>query len=220
MKMIYCSFRDGVFKEPIANEYWVQKFKDLKEECIWRNMRGRCVETKLGCLEYFIRHKVVFTEVILNKIGFEENALCKVCQEKEEWILHMFLYCKELEEFLKKCKCLIKDVTEEWDENVMEWNRVVMFGWEKKCQNKSFINLCVMLMKSAIWERRTVAKKEKNVLDVWIVFKRKTELYIERLYVYFKSEDMLDAFYDVFTPKVCCVLKDLMWKLPGNEGVF
>ena len=59
VKMIYCSFRDGVFKEPIANRYWVQKFKDLKEECIWRNMGGRCVETKLGCLEYFIRHKVV-----------------------------------------------------------------------------------------------------------------------------------------------------------------
>ncbi len=40
-----------------------------------------------------------------------------------------------------------------------------MFGWEKKCQNKTFINLCVMLMKSAIWERRTVAKKEKNSFE-------------------------------------------------------
>uniref|UniRef100_A0A9J7XN67 Reverse transcriptase domain-containing protein n=1 Tax=Cyprinus carpio carpio TaxID=630221 RepID=A0A9J7XN67_CYPCA len=108
LKMIYCSFRDGVFKEPIANGYWVQKFKDLKKECIWRNMTGKCVETKLGCLEYFIRHKVIFTEAILNKIGMEENVLCKVCQEKEEGILHMFLYCRELEEFLRKCKCLCK----------------------------------------------------------------------------------------------------------------
>jgi len=220
MKMFYGVFRDFVFKEPIVNGYWVQKFKDLKEASIWTNMGGTCVETKLGCLEYFIRHKVVFTEAVLNKIGIEQNNLCKVCQEKEEWILHMFLYCKELEDFLKKCKCLVKELTEEWDENVMEWNRVVMFGWEKKCQNKSFINLCVMLMKSAIWERRTVAKKEKIVLDVWTVFKRKTELYIERLYVYFKGENMLHAFYDVFTPKVCCVLKDLMWKLPGDEEVL
>ena len=220
VKMIYCAFRDDVFKEPIANGYWVQKFKDLKKECIWRNMTGKCVETKLECLEYFIRHKVVFTDVILNKIGMEENALCKVCQEEEEGILHMFLHCRELEDFLRKCKCLIKDVTEEWDENVMEWNRVVMFGWEKKCQNKSFINLCVMLMKSAIWERRTVAKKEKIVLDVWTVFKRKMELYIERLSVYFKGGNMLDSFYDVFTPQVCCVLNDLMWKLPESGRVF
>ncbi len=218
VKMFYCVFRDGVFKEPIVNKYWVGKFNDLKEECIWRNMRGRCVETKLECLEYFIRHKVVFTEIILNKIGREQHAMCKVCQEKEEGFLHLFLYCKELEEFLKKCKCLVKDLTVEWDETVIEWNRVVMFGWEKKCQNKTFINLCVMLMKSAIWERRTVAKKEKIVLDVWTVFKRKAEVYMERLYVYFKSENMLDAFYVVFTPNVYCVLKDLMWKLPGSEG--
>jgi len=205
VKMIYCSFRDDVFKEPIVNAYWMQHFKDLKKESIWRNMKGRCVETKLECLEYFIRHKVVFTDAILNKIGIEQNAMCKVCQEKEEGILHMFLYCKELEEFLKKCKCLIKDLTEEWDENGMEWNRVVMFGWGKKCQNKSFINLCVMLMKSAIWERRTVAKKEKIMLDVWSVFKRKAEVYFERLYVYFKGENMLNSFYDVFTPKDMCL---------------
>lgn len=61
-----------------------------------------------------------------------------------------------------RCKCLIKDLSGEWDENVMEWTRVVMFGWEKKCQNKTFINLCIMVMKSAIWETRTVDKKEKN----------------------------------------------------------
>ncbi len=64
----------------------------------------------------------------------------------------------------------------EWDETIMEWNRVVMFGWENKCQNKTFINLCVMLMKIAICERRTVAKIEKIGLDVWTVFKRKTEV--------------------------------------------
>ena len=79
VKMFYCVFRDGVFKEPIVNKYWVEKFKDLKEECIWRNMRGRCVETKLECLEYFIRHKMVFTESNLAKIGLEQSALCKVC---------------------------------------------------------------------------------------------------------------------------------------------
>ncbi len=144
--------------------------------------------------------------------------MCKVCQEKEEGISHMFLYCKELESFLRKCKCVIKDLTVEWDENGMEWNRVVMFGWEKKCRNKKFINLWVMLMKSAIWERRNVAKKEKIVLDVWAVLKRKTEIYMENIYMYFKCENMLDAFYLVFTPNVCCVLKDLMWKLPGSAG--
>lgn len=218
VKVFYCGFRDSVFKEPIVNKYWMQKFKDLNEDLIWRNMRGRCVETKLECLEYFIRHKVVFTESILKKIGMEQNAMCKVCQEEEEGILHMFLYCKELEVFLIKCKGVISDLTLEWNENIVSWNRVVMLGWEKKCKNKMFINLWVMLMKSAIWERRIVAKKEKTVLEVWDVFKRKAEVYMERLYVYFHDENMLDDFYRVFTAQVCCVLKELMWKMPEREG--
>ncbi len=36
-----------------------------------------------------------------------------------------------------------------------------MFGWEHKCQNKAFINLCYA-NENAIWERRTVAKKKKK----------------------------------------------------------
>ncbi len=49
-----------------------------------------------------------FSEIILNKTGMEQHAMCKVCQEKEEGFLHLFLYCKE---FLKKCKGLVKNLT-------------------------------------------------------------------------------------------------------------
>ncbi len=38
--MFYRVFKDAVFKEPIVNKYWVGKFNDLKEECVWGNMRG------------------------------------------------------------------------------------------------------------------------------------------------------------------------------------
>ncbi len=49
-----------------------------------------------------------------------------------------------------------------------------------------------------------MAEKEKIMLDVWAVLKRKTEVYMENIYMYFKCENMLDAFYLVFTPNVCC----------------
>lgn len=104
VKQFYCSFRDCVFKEPIVNKFWMQSFKNVNENVIWGNMGGRCVETKLGCLEYFIRHKMIFTDLILNKTGMERDQVCKVCQERDEGFLHLFLYCKHLEGFLKKCK--------------------------------------------------------------------------------------------------------------------
>ena len=178
------------------------------------------METKLECLEYFIRHKAIFTECILTKIGMEQNATCKVCKDEDEGILHLFLYCKELEGFYRKCKKMIKGLIEDWDEEVIEWKRIVMFGWEENCQSKKFVNLLIMLIKNAVWERRNVAKKGKVVLDVWNVLKRKTERYIEGLYLYFKYENMLQSFYVVFTPRVSKVLKDLAWNVPGSDLFF
>lgn len=81
VKLFYVFFRDGVFKKPIVNVYWQQKFKYLKEENIWNNMKGTIIETKLESLEYFVRHKVVFIDVLLNETGTEQSATCQVCHE-------------------------------------------------------------------------------------------------------------------------------------------
>ncbi len=90
---------------------------------------------KIRMLEYFI-DKVVFTDFILNKIGLEQ-MLCVSVSRKERKGFHICFYCKELESFLRKCKCVIKDLTVEWDENGMEWNRVVMFGGKRNAETKS-----------------------------------------------------------------------------------
>lgn len=214
VKNIYCFFRENVFKEPTANKYWIEKYKNVKANEIWGNMKGRYVETKVECLEFLIRHKAIFSDVILNKIGMEQSGMCKVCQKEEEGFLHMFLYCQELEGFLKDCKVLIKGLLGDWDENETEWNRVVMLGWNKNNENKKIVNLCIMLMKNAMWERRIVAKKEKMVMDVWGIFKRKMERYVEKLYVYHKNENILSELHKILTDKACQVFKEMNWKLP------
>ncbi len=65
-----------------------------------------------------------------------------------------------------------------------------------------------MLMKSAIWERRVVAKRENILMNVWHVFKRKFERYVQCLFYYFQQEEKMCVFYNVFTQDVCKVLKD------------
>ncbi len=101
VKKFYGVFRDGIFKKPNANEYWLQKYKDLKEENVWNNIKGRIVEMKLGNLEFLIRHKAIFTDVILHKIKMEQSSTCKVCNEEDEGFLHVFLHCTKLD-FLKQ----------------------------------------------------------------------------------------------------------------------
>lgn len=75
-----------------------------------------------------------------------------------------------------------------------------------------------MLMKSAIWERRVVAKREKKKMNVWYLFKRKVERYVECLFYYFKHENKIDDYYKVFTPEVCKLFNYSYWEVPENEG--
>ncbi len=37
------------------------------------------------------QNKTIFTEIKLHKIGITENALCKVCNEKNEGKLHIYI---------------------------------------------------------------------------------------------------------------------------------
>lgn len=170
VKMFYGIFRDAVFKKPIINEFWKKTFEGLKEENTWNNMKGKIIEIKLGNLQYFIRHRVIFTDVLLKKIGMEQSATCKVCCEEYEGFLHLFLYCKALKDFNEKCRSIMGKLKGEQED--IEWNKIIMLGCDKNNKNEKIINLLVMLMKSTIWGRRVVVKQEKKVLDVWLVFKR------------------------------------------------
>ncbi len=74
-----------------------------------------------------------------------------------------------------------------------------------------------MLMKSAICERRVEAKKQGNVMDVWNVFKRKFEKYVEYLYCYVKQENKMHDFYKVFTSDVYNICNEFNLGMPERE---
>ncbi len=59
-------FREEVFKKTISN--------CLKEEEIWENMRGILVSVNWECLDFFIRHNVIWSEIRLCIIKKEQTA--------------------------------------------------------------------------------------------------------------------------------------------------
>lgn len=101
VKMFYQVLREEIFKKPNSNDMWLRHFNGLKEEEIWKTMRGVLVSTNLECLDYFIRHNVIWSEMRLCTIKKEQTALCKVCKKQDEGLLHLFLLCEKLVSFFK-----------------------------------------------------------------------------------------------------------------------
>ncbi len=146
----------------------------------------------------------------------EQSSTCKVCNEEDEVFLHVFLHCTKLTFFKAKYKRLFELLKEGQYENETDWNQTVMLGENKKFKNGKVINLLVMLMKGAIWERRVVAKREKFVMDIERFFKRKvTKLFKMLVLLFFKNLDKLNdngTFIMFFTGMCVRFLRSLIGK--------
>lgn len=214
VKWFYHYFRNSVFKKPLANQLWLRHFKEIEEKDIWKNMKWIFMDTDLECLDFFIRHNVIFTGMRLCKIGREQDAICKVCNKEDEGILHLFLFCEKLEELFIVLKEIVNELRGK--EEDFSWNKIFMLGLNEETENKKVINLLLVIAKSAIWKRRNVAKNRNFVMDLWLFFKGWVEDYLHTLYKYFKMENNVDLFFKIFSNDVMKILKKQKMFLPKD----
>lgn len=214
VKWFYHYFRNSVFKKPLANQLWLRHFKEIEEKDIWKNMKWIFMDTDLECLDFFIRHNVIFTGMRLCKIGREQDAICKVCNKEDEGILHLFLFCEKLEELFIVLKEIVNELRGK--EEDFSWNKIFMLGLNEETENKKVINLLLVIAKSAIWKRRNVAKNRNFVMDLWLFFKGLVEDYLHTLYKYFKMENNVDLFFKIFSNDVMKILKKQKMFLPKD----
>lgn len=212
IRTFYVLFRNSVFKEPAGNKFWKKVFINLEEEDLWRNLRKWHIDVKMENLDFYIRHNIIFSEEKLYKCGMTGDALCKVCCEKNEGILHMFLSCKELIIFRDKMKNVIKSLLgDKMDviEDEQSWNCVFLFGMNEKSDNQNVINLFLIVARYAIWCRRNIAREKNKKLGLWIYFKKKLEDYIRTLESYFNAEGKMCVFDKLILNNNPYVLKTL-----------
>lgn len=205
VKMFYQVFMEESFKKPNSNAMWLRHFNGLEEKEIWKNMRGPVISTDLECLDYFIRHNVIFTEMRLCIMKKEQNALCKVCKNQDEGLLHLFLFCEKLRSFFKILKEMVNELRGKTEEG--DWQRIIMLGMEEKCKNKGIINLLLVIARKAIWKRRNIVKIRDAWIDVWILFKNIAKDYMLTLYNYWRLEGKEGVFFQMYTSEVENILK-------------
>ncbi len=203
-KMFYKVFREGVFKKTNSNDMWLRHFNGLKEEEIWENTRGILVSANLECLDYFIKHNVIWSEMRLCMIKIELTALCKVCYKQDEGLFHLFLLCEKLFFFFQYLKEMMNELGVRKENQ--DWQRIFMLGVEGKCRNKTMINLLIVLAKNAIWKRRNIAKNRSVCIELWILFKHMVEDYMFTLCNYWRLEGKEEMFLKTVSSEVRNIL--------------
>ena len=63
------------------------------------NALGCTKSTQLWNFQFKLLHRIIATINFLYKIGMKDSALCEICQEDNETLLHLFWECKLLRTF-------------------------------------------------------------------------------------------------------------------------
>ncbi len=195
LKMIYKFFRKMVFAKPIANGFWNRLFPVTESENIWENLRISYMDPVIENFNVLLRHNVIYTKMRLCKMGIEQNARCDVCENEDEGLLHLFLFCSELEDFVRKFKMFIEAFLGEQIESQMEWNQVFLLGIKGKGKEMFIVNFILSIARYAIWCRRNVMREKSVNINMWSFFRRKLEGHIQTLYNYFSMNRQVERFY-------------------------
>ncbi len=199
LKMIYKFFRKMFFAKPIANGFWNRLFPVTESENIWENLRISYMDPVIENFNVLLRHNVIYTKMRLCKMGIEQNARCDVCENEDEGLLHLFLFCSEREDFVRKFKMFIEAFLGEQIESQMEWNQVFLLGIKGKGKEMFIVNFILSIARYAIWCRRNVMREKSVNINMWSFFRRKLEGHIQTLYNYFSMNRQVERFYEILT---------------------
>jgi len=212
VKNVYRRLIVDVRKEPAAEKVWKRVFDNLDVEKIWSNLNVKYNSIECENNDFLIRHNRIYTNVVLNKINSEVNAMCDVCNNGHESFLHYFLRCEALVDFFDFLKSLLK---ENWGvevESEEEWSKMFLFGIleKRKKMDNCLINFILSHARLAVVLRRNYAHFEGRKVKIKELFKSITKRDVELICKYGEKE--VKEFF-VNTNK-------LIYQEPGEEICF
>lgn len=173
VKTVYRCLIMDVRKEPAAEKVWGRVFPGMDVKKIWSNIGIRYNSIECENNDFMIRHNRIYTNVVLNKINNDVNAMCEVCQSGHESFLHYFLDCEGLIEFFEFLKALLKG---NWtgDLDLEEgWRTLFLFGTCEKRKGVNFhlMNFVLSHARLAVVHRRNYAHFEGRKVKIKVLFK-------------------------------------------------
>lgn len=129
LRFLYAQFVGRAFVAPVSTSYWVGALGPEVGLHVWAAFKVRFMPAEIEQLDYYVRHRAVFTAARLTKFRPAESALCAVCRTEAEDLQHLFLRCPALTPFSLKLRRLLKGLMGQ--ETLLHWEG--RMGWEWGC---------------------------------------------------------------------------------------
>lgn len=190
-KKLYQCILEMFSEKPTGIVLWKNLFniEDVDFINVWHHVNMYWKPVNMTELDYKILHNCLFTKVKLQKIGLTDNDLCSVCGIESEDILHMFLNCDELDEFLDYISGLITRCFENCNSDKVSQissEQLLFLGlrWSLKGVNDYFVNFLMSTVRLCIYKRRNLVMNGHRNVNLTKLFQYTLKHYVSYFYVY------------------------------------
>ena len=129
---------------------WSEKYED---EIIWKTVFlkiHKIGQVKLKWLQMRIVHRILATNVVLEKMKIAANAKCTFCSVHNDSIQHMFWECERIRCFWNRVESLLKEKCQV-AVDVRFTEKLVLFGYENNVQMDTVFDFILLAAKSFIY---------------------------------------------------------------------
>lgn len=198
---IYRMLVKNDFVKPVALSYWEDVFPDQNTDRVFRIIHAphypmECVE-----LHFKVAHRAIFTYKKLYKYGKTNTDQCPVCQTETEDLVHLFLYCTELSDFIDYLVEILKSLFENVDaekKKSMEVERLLTLGFYENWKNVNsyFVNFILSVARYCIFKRRNLIACNEGNVELISFFKFTVKRFLKYIFHHFSlHKSIFEKYY-------------------------
>lgn len=194
VKVFYRLLIQKLFNPPKSNEYWLEKLRTNDTKMLdnrWIVLKESGKPPDVVELDFKVFHNAIFTYEKLYKIGKSDSNRCPLCLSESEDLLHMFVKCKEIQDFksnfmIYHLESLLKDC-ENSVYNVLDIDEIFITAFPNVMKNVNtfFVNFFMSLCRFTIYRRRQLMLQNNKTVHLTSFCK-----YLLRHYIYYNYHYM------------------------------
>lgn len=191
------------FEIATSNIFWNSVFPNINlskfSELI--HTGGKCPDMIENDFKIF--HNIIYTNEKLSKYGLIDSNKCLFCLNEVEDLLHLFVKCRRLAEFISFIQYHIENLTRKLPNdfiNGINFDKMFILGFEHNMKNVNFylLNNVLSHARLCITKTRHLYIQNNKKVDLIQFFKYSFERYIGYIYHYHKEHKRIGVFNKYF----------------------
>lgn len=201
------------FQIPTSFSYWRKIFPNCIIEQFAELIHINSKTPDMIDVDFKIFHNILYTNEKLHKFGILDSDLCSFCNSGKEDMVHMFLRCERLKDFISfiqyHTENFLRNMPNEFI-NTIDFNELFLLGFRQSSTsvNCTLLNNFLSHARMCLYKSRNIFTRLKKHVDLIMFYKYSFENYIHYVHHYYIVKNKFTLFDKYFLSNNTLITKN------------